>query len=145
MKKTLFVALMLSMTSLAHAKEVDYGSYSDEYDKCIEKISFNNPDFQIVAAQVRKCKKDEYNAIISEIEKYKQAITHVASFSEYNNNKELSLSNNIDGYNEYIEKYCNIIASLQKERDSFEECQFEEIQNLYVDLYKLQKSAQQGK
>jgi hypothetical protein len=140
MKKTLLVALMLSMSSLVHAKEVDYGSYSDEYDKCIQKISFNTSDFQVVAAQVRKCQKDEYNTITTEIEKQKQAIARITNFSEYNNNKEISLSNNIDGYNEYIETYCNVIAAIQKERDSFEKCQFDEIQNLFVDLYKLQKS-----
>ena len=134
MYKHFIFAIALFCSSLAQAKELNYGDYSTAYMTCISKIS---PESADADRQMERCQIEESNELEKEIDKLGTAIKAMPKFKEYNAMHNITLSESIQMRKKYGEAYCEIDTNIREHSRSLNYCRLTVLNNLYVDLYNL--------
>ena len=124
---------LLASTSKA---EVDYREYSEDYNYCLrEEESTKQRD---------KCAQEEYYRIRKSLVEIQNKLLQVPEFQVYNrgNNSLLKKVNNMEQYG-FL--YCEYMQAASEQQTSLPECLLQQIDFLYVDLYKLYQEVSKNK
>lgn len=121
---------MVLFSGFVKAETIDYGVYSDEYNNCLSSNFSEGMD-------TKSCDIEEYYRIKQALLDIQNKLKAMPVFAEYNHVKELSLFENIPAMEKYNELFCKINASIINDENSISQCQLQQINYLYVDLYKL--------
>ena len=132
-KKILYPALgiLIGMGHLASA-EVNYREYSEEYNNCMKAAS--------QSGNYETCYQNEYYNLKRQVKEIKQKIALVKDFSEYNAS-EKSILTNVENMENYMELYCEYMQYASDREQSIFECRMNQLNFMYVDLYKLYEAA----
>lgn len=132
MKKTLSLVLLSLLFSKVGYAEVDYGEYSEEYFQCIKENQ--------QMGQYDMCYQEEYYRLKKQLDEIKIKLQQVPAFGMYNQGENSLIKNA-----EYMEKYgdlvCEYMQLASEKNDSLIACKLEQLNFLYVDLYKLYEAA----
>lgn len=129
MKTLLYTVILSNFLWLSTGKaEVNYRVYSDDYTNCLKENSYPQ--------QSDKCAKEEYFRIRENLIQIQKDLYQVPQFQSYNNGQD-SLLKNIKNMEQYGMIYCEYMQAASEKQSSLPECMMQQINFLYVDLYKL--------
>ena len=136
-KKSFFVCIgiLLLSTKVGYA-EVDYRVYSKEYNECMAQNERTG--------NYEQCYHREYIATKKEVVSLLKKIQLEPEFQNINRSGA-ALIKTASIMNKYNELFCEYILSASKKERSLKECQLEQMNFLYVDLYKLYNELQSKK
>jgi len=116
------------------ADEVDYGVYSETYNKCLA----DSQDSQAI----ENCHIEEYYRIKKEINILKDKLSKTPEFFQ-ENKTELSLPDNIENMQKYSDMYCKYMLAANAGNGTENECKLNMANYLHADLYKIYEAIQQ--